>query len=268
MGQGDSHELMITEDYGLSIDRPTCVDQFGRIRISATNPKNPFTVSLDDRPMSNQKGWTEVGNGDHMITIADSIGEITVDFIMMPEEDIGFDFVDVFPADCSGENGRIVAAITGSGSSGTQYTGSGSLFFNSMEFMNTIDVIVDAGEYTLSAVLNEDIRKDTLLIVAQGTCEVYIPNVITRSSLSGNNGMFEVLFDDLIQPFITDYLIYDRWGNLIYKQLSFSAVNYDQWWDGNCSGSPCAVGVYSYFIRIEFEDGTIEDKSGTVHLLD
>lgn len=264
--QGDLQDQV--RGYSISVNQPECFGEFGQVTIMSSATDVSYAAALDNDDFSTVSSFQDVTVGVHSVRIVDKSGEHTIDFRMMPEEDIGFDFVDVFPANCLGENGRIVGAITGSGSSGAEYIGSGILVFESTEIGPTIDVNVDAGEYTLSAVLDDNIRRDTILIVPSRSCDVYIPNVIIGSTLSGNNDQFQLFFDEGLTPFVLDYLIYDRWGNLVYEQNNFEAVGFDDWWEGDCLGSPCAVGTYVYLVIIDMGDDVILERKGTVNFLE
>ncbi len=257
-----------TSQYSLNISKPQCFGESGGITIIAKQIGVSYLAALDSDEFTTASVWEEVTVGSHKIKIIDESGHHTIDFSMMPEEDIGFDFVEVLPANCLGENGRILGAITGSGSSGAEYVGSGTLVFESIEVGPTIDVNVSAGEYTLSAVLNENIRQDSILIVPSENCDVYIPNVIIGSTLSGNNNEFKLFFDEALNPFVLDYLIYDQWGNLIYKRNNFDAAQFDDWWQGDCGDSPCAAGTYVYLVIMDMGGGVIVERKGTVYYLE
>ena len=61
--------------------------------------------------------------------------------------------------------------------------------------------------------------------------------------------------------------IYDRWGGLRYSLEDFPASAPDFGWDGTSNGEECEVGVYAYFVTIEYADGDVRTISGSVNLI-
>lgn len=63
---------------------------------------------------------------------------------------------------------------------------------------------------------------------------------------------------------IADYemVIFDRYGGRI-----FSTKNPDQGWDGSKSGQDLPNGVYSYYVRIQSGNGSLQELKGSITLL-
>jgi gliding motility-associated-like protein len=59
-----------------------------------------------------------------------------------------------------------------------------------------------------------------------------------------------------------DWVIFDRWGEKVYQ-----SNDPNQGWDGTYRGKPAAMGVYSYFLKIVFDDGQPRQYKGGVTLL-
>ena len=64
---------------------------------------------------------------------------------------------------------------------------------------------------------------------------------------------------------IETFMIYDRWGNLVYNQEEIDPLTFDGWWDGTRNGQALSSGVYVY--RIALGGETPEQVSGTVTLI-
>lgn len=52
--------------------------------------------------------------------------------------------------------------------------------------------------------------------------------------------------------------VYDRWGNLIYKEQGRSINDPEHGWDGFFDGSTVSPGVYLYFADIEVNGGIVK----------
>lgn len=63
---------------------------------------------------------------------------------------------------------------------------------------------------------------------------------------------------------IADYemVIFDRYGGRI-----FSTKNPDQGWDGSKNGQDLPNGVYSYYVRIQSGNGSLQELKGSITLL-
>lgn len=71
---------------------------------------------------------------------------------------------------------------------------------------------------------------------------MYIPNAFTPNA-DGLNDVFQPKGMGW-KPDQYEFLIYDRWGSLIFK-----TKDYTQGWDGNLKGSQCPTDVYVYKIK-------------------
>lgn len=63
-----------------------------------------------------------------------------------------------------------------------------------------------------------------------------------------------------------EFIITDRWGSEVYYSSSPDQVMYEGW-DGNLGGNPAPQGVYAYFVKATFFEGTEYEGSGTITLI-
>ncbi|MCI5081823.1 MAG: gliding motility-associated C-terminal domain-containing protein [Saprospiraceae bacterium] len=92
--------------------------------------------------------------------------------------------------------------------------------------------------------------------------ELYIPNAFSPND-DGINDVFQVFPEEIIDGSIQQFLIFDRWGNLIYQAQSLDLRASHGWWDGG----EAPDGIYAYWMEITFNDGQTEQFSGSIHLL-
>lgn len=91
------------------------------------------------------------------------------------------------------------------------------------------------------------------------TCEIDAPNVISLSSLNGNNVWFVTA--DGIQDF--ECTIVNRWGNTIYEYNDIGG-----YWDGRAkSGNYVEEGVYFYKINTTIYGGKELQKHGFIQVI-
>jgi len=89
------------------------------------------------------------------------------------------------------------------------------------------------------------------------TKSVLIPDAFTPNS-DGKNDVFKIHGQNIRA--ITGKII-NRWGQELYK---WSNVN--EGWDGKYKGKDVSEGTYFYVISVEFEDGSLETKTGSIEL--
>ncbi len=265
LGEYRASAVLMIDD--VQVNNPDCCGELGSIDVSASGGEGTLTYSIDNGTFLPGSMIDGIAAGRHTLQAMDEAGcVIQVEFEILPEEMISmdplaFDFIDITPTDCFGDNGRIQAVITGSG---TQATGSGTIFFNNAAFGTEIDIEVDAGRYQLSAIDGGTIRIDSLITVASEGCDIYIPNVISDNSVQGNNNRFIIFAQEGLNPTILTYQIFDRWGNKMYERFNLETTQFSEWWDGTCNGSPCEEDVYSYYVEIDLGRGNVEERAGTV----
>ena len=95
---------------------------------------------------------------------------------------------------------------------------------------------------------------------------IYIPNVISLNTTFNNRFQVYASSPEQIQV-IENFVIYDRWGNTVFHSSITDFLNFDNWWDGTKDGQALTSGVYSYVIKIEFKDNTIQNFTGSITLL-
>jgi len=76
------------------------------------------------------------------------------------------------------------------------------------------------------------------------------------------------------QPFETTELqsvkrmeVFNRWGERIFSNENFPPNTYAEGWDGTFKGEKVDSGVYSYFVEIQYVDGSIEVLEGNITLI-
>lgn len=66
---------------------------------------------------------------------------------------------------------------------------------------------------------------------------------------------------------IQQVLIFDRWGKILFERNNLLPNDSQLGWDGNYAGQPVPVGVYTYFVSIELQNGQTRTYKGDLTLL-
>ncbi|MCX8080245.1 MAG: gliding motility-associated C-terminal domain-containing protein [Bacteroidia bacterium] len=88
--------------------------------------------------------------------------------------------------------------------------------------------------------------------------EIYIPNSFSPNG-DGVNDEFFVKGNGILE---IDFMIFDRWGKLIFRTKNFGEP-----WNGEFEGKPCKQDVYVYKAKIKGLDGKWIHKTGHITLL-
>jgi len=61
-------------------------------------------------------------------------------------------------------------------------------------------------------------------------------------------------------------MIFDRWGELLFRSSNFDINSSTNWWDGSFNGKKLNSGIFIYLIYAEFKNGEIKQYSGDITL--
>ena len=96
--------------------------------------------------------------------------------------------------------------------------------------------------------------------------DLFVPNVFSPNG-DGVNDVFKVYNNIDLASQINIFSIFDRWGDLVYQVKNQPYHDEAFWWDGTFGEKKVEVGVYMYFIELEFENGTTKIFTGSITLV-
>lgn len=93
--------------------------------------------------------------------------------------------------------------------------------------------------------------------------DIYIP---TAFSPNGDplNSRFALSKSEDLRAMVSNYAIYNRWGELIYSAENFEFSNTVMWWDGKYKNNLVQIGLYMYQITVEYSSGKKKTFRGSV----
>lgn len=149
-----------------------------------------------------------------------------------------------------------------SGTGGTTYLWTPSTALSNPNIANPVAILNDNQQYVLKIQEAKCTATDTInVIVYKVEAGLYVPNAFTPNK----NGL-----NDLFRPIplgiksITNFKIFNRWGQLIY---SSTATGETGGWDGTFKGKPQDAGIYVWVAEaIDYLDKKIV-KKGSVMLI-
>ncbi len=123
--------------------------------------------------------------------------------------------------------------------------------------------------FTLSATLIDIYGctdEDMIQVRVNKDRRVFIPNVFSPNG-DDNNDVFFINADDEQVEQIKQFLVYNRWGEIVYEGFNFQPNDPAYGWDGLFRDEPMNPAVFVYYAEIEFIDGRVESYKGDVTLV-
>jgi gliding motility-associated-like protein len=119
-------------------------------------------------------------------------------------------------------------------------------------------------EYTVTVYYNGDDNElcnatASTIIIVENNLALFIPNAFTPGNFDQINNQFEVYGEGI--EYVT-MQIFNRIGEKI-----FESSNQEVGWDGTFKGELQNPGVYTYFVSVEYLDGKVVDRKGSVSLI-
>ena len=109
------------------------------------------------------------------------------------------------------------------------------------------------------------IATDEIRVYVAERAQYYIPNIFSPND-DGVNDVLEITAHSGVSR-VVNFLIYDRWGNLVFGARDYSPGTPEGAWDGTASGEPLNPAVFTYFVEVELITGRRENRAGDVTLL-
>ncbi len=97
------------------------------------------------------------------------------------------------------------------------------------------------------------------IVVVENNVQLFIPNAFTPGSFDDMNNVFEIFGEGI--EYVT-MQIFNRWGEKI-----FESSNQKVSWDGTFKGEMQKPGVYTFYVDVEYLDGKVINRKGSVTLI-
>jgi gliding motility-associated-like protein len=95
--------------------------------------------------------------------------------------------------------------------------------------------------------------------------DIFVPTAFSPNGDSVND-IFYIVGSKSVRM-IKEMLIYDRWGELIFRDTNFITADSSHGWDGNYRGKILNPDIFTYKIIAEMKDGEVNDFTGAFTLL-
>ncbi|MFN7115153.1 MAG: gliding motility-associated C-terminal domain-containing protein [Saprospiraceae bacterium] len=245
---------------------PVCArDKNGIIRIdSISGGAAPFEVSLNGTSYRSINGFpysiNNLAAGNYRVFVRDANDcEITFNTAILapsePKVDLGPDLTIKL-----GDSVELVG-LTNFDPSKIEWRPA-----DSVSTPNALRTFVSPIETTTYALTISDTSgctaTDQITVFINRARNVFIPTAFSPDG-DGINDFFVInAGDDVVR--IKELRIFDRWGNMMFRRGAFQPNDPQFGWNGTFNGREVNIGVYVYYLEIEFIDGFVEIFEGDI----
>ena len=125
---------------------------------------------------------------------------------------------------------------------------------------------IESTIYTLTAIdANGCVSEAQINVVVSPIGNIFFPNAISPNG-DGFNDNFMIQDGGAVAQ-INELVIFNRWGNQIFKATNVIPNTSDQSWDGSFRGERVSQGVYVYSAEVQWISGEISRISGEIVVL-
>ncbi len=237
---------------------------------SIINGQAPYLYSFGGSPFSEQNSWSDLFHGTYSIIIQDGNGcENSIDVILEEPEQVSVELqLDLTGNENImqyGDSTLLTALVT------PDWDSLDIIVWTPDELINCdtcqTNYISPTEQTTFSILINENgcFDEDELSVLVNKNWSVFIPNAFSPNS-DGFNDVFYIFAGKGVVK-IRSFLVFDRWGSVMWEYYNFQPNDLTYGWDGTNRGQLQNTGVFTWFAEIEFLDGSVNLFEGDVMLL-
>ncbi len=238
-----------------------CNDSTGSLLIHAGGGTGVLRFSVNDETPTTDQIIPNLPAGDYVVKVTDAIGCVAetqstiLAGVPLIIEELSFE-----GPDCDAINGNIHFQASG-GAGHINYWLDDSIYHPVGSF-----IALPAGTYQLSAIDENGCQVSSTAALPLPQCDIFIPNAFTPDG-NGINDEFQIFTNTFYDVDVLKFMIFNRWGGLVWMQEDFTINTYREWWDGTFRNQPAQQDVYVYVIQVRHKNGFEEIYSGDVTLI-
>ncbi|MEO6133065.1 MAG: T9SS type B sorting domain-containing protein, partial [Saprospiraceae bacterium] len=107
--------------------------------------------------------------------------------------------------------------------------------------------------------------EDALTLFIEKNTDIYVPNIFSPNGDNSNDRLLISAGPDVEE--ISSFIIFDRWGNVLFAADHFQPNDLSHSWDGTFHGRPMNSSVFAYKMIVEIKGGGSVLRFGDVTLV-
>jgi len=246
----------------ISSTEDICNNSNGTLEVSGSSPNGDVKYEIDENGVDNITGlFEDLEEGEHSVIVTDELGctaklEIEIDSTPV----VQFYGADVTEPSCYNYDGVIVLNVGGG-------TGEFSYIIDGIPADSSVFRDLAPGDHEITIIDELGCETTNKVNVPEPLCPIYIPDIFNPKEPAPNN-RFIMYANEAYMAHVNQYVIYDRWGELVYISEDFSIHETgDFWWDGFFNDSMSEQDVYTYYMELVHPRGDVEHVVGTLFLM-
>ncbi|GJM31499.1 MAG: hypothetical protein DHS20C18_05000 [Saprospiraceae bacterium] len=249
-------------------ENPACIgDVDGSLVILAEDQTTPYLYALENAPFSSINQFNQLAPGNYQLSAQDDFG-CTWDSIVqvLPGIDLQVDLgKDEYIR--LGDSIELNALVNVPEDSIDRISWSQAASLGCIDCLHPFAQPELTTTYTITVSTADGCtNSDDITIFVDQKRHVYIPNAFSPNG-DGQNDVFFIHGDTDVET-VKDFIIFDRWGEIVFEEHGFSPNDPNYGWNGSFRNSGLLnSGVFVYLAKITFIDGKTEIYSGEVMLL-
>ena len=251
----------------LIVSHPDCFDdKNGSITITQSGGIEPIRYSTDGINFQESSVFNELSEGSYQITAYDAndceVKEIIlINAPLQVDIELGDDMI-ITPGDSATIHAIVNVPFDSLAS--VVWTG-----LNNPPCENCLTQIVApiiTTTYSVKVATHDGCTdQDQLTLFVERENDVYVPNIFSPNG-DGVNDELVVYGGEGVEE-IASFIVFDRWGNVVFSAEHFQVNDVTSAWDGGFKGQRLNPGVFAYKMIVKFKDGTSDVVYGDVTLL-
>ncbi len=245
----------------LQVNAGSCSNDDGSIEVTPDGGTGLIRYSINGSQFQTSNEFINLPPGLYTIEVMDEAGCTFMDSVeMMSIEDLQFENIVIQLPDCGENNGSLQIETSG-GAGLVSMTVNGFTGSSNGSFLN-----LGVGEHQILLTDENGCTADSSVQLAILKCNIFVPNTFSPNG-DGINDFFQIFTSINTNVLIKKYLIFDRWGNLVFEANDFPISKNEFWWDGTFKRISMSPGIYAFYIEVEDVDGVKESFKGNVTLV-
>ncbi len=278
LGCSDTDDVLVVSTKSepqpeVEVEPLNCTQNGKDANMTVTNVANgiePFLYSLNGEPfvLENTFGYLEAG--DYELTVMDAEGCTgTTQFTVEETGTVDVDLTANIIGQAFVEYGQsisltAISSLPESELDSIQWSNDSLLSCN-----NCLDPVATPLAQTVFIVTvfkGNCMASDSLTVfVDLGETGVYVPTAFSPNG-DGVNDLFMIYSGPTVTR-IKSFLVFDRWGEMVYEFKDFDPQDPARGWNGKLDGQPMNPAVFVWVAEVEFVDGSIQVLEGDVTLV-
>ena len=120
--------------------------------------------------------------------------------------------------------------------------------------------VLDRSTITLEITDDKDCQtSDEIVIEVQKEKDIYAPTAFSPNG----DGYNDVFFLQGTNAILTNFRIFDRWGNLVFERQNTAVNDPSVGWKGDYQGQIFSLGIFIWYAEVQYLDGSEDLLKGT-----